>query len=60
LILGEGRYRPKGLANVFNLIFGAFLMELVWIIEAYHFSKKFSVTDKKVRSLVKKYTNPRR
>jgi len=62
LDLGEGRYRQatapwEGLANGFTLLFEAFLMELVRVMPVHQVCKMFGVTDHKVWSLVKKYTN---
>jgi hypothetical protein len=62
LNLGEGRYRLatapwEGLANEFTLLFEAFLMELVRVMPVHQVCKMFGVTDHKVWSLVKKYTN---
>ena len=62
LDLGEGRYRQatvtwEGLANGFTLLFEACLIELVRVMPVHQVCKMFGVTDHKVWSLVKKYTN---
>ena len=62
LDLGEGRYRQatapwEGLANGFTLLFEAFLIELVRVMPVNQVCKMFGVTNHKVWSLVKKYTN---
>ena len=62
LDLGEGRYRQatapwEGLANGFTLLFEAFLIELVRVMPVHQVCKMFGVTNHKVWSLVKKYTN---
>ncbi len=60
--LGEGRYRQatatwEGLANGFTLLSEAFLIELVRVMSVNQVCKMFGLTNHKVWSLVKKYTN---
>ncbi len=60
--LGDGRYRQETaswevLANGFTQLFEAYLIELVRVMTVHQVSKMFGVTDQKVWSLVKKYTN---
>ena len=62
LDLGEGRYRQatapwEGFVSGFTLLFKAFLIELVRIMPIHQVCKMFGITDHKVWSLVKKYTN---
>ena len=62
LDLGEGRYRQatapcEGLVNGFTLLFEAILIALVRVMPVHQVCKMFGVTDHKVWSLVKKYTN---
>ena len=60
--LGEGRYRQataqcESLVNGFTLLFEAILIALVRVMPVHQVCKMFGVTDHKVWSLVKKYTN---
>ncbi len=62
LDLGGGRYRQatapwEGLANWYTLLFEEFLIELVQVMPVHQVCKMFGVTNHKVWSLVKKYTN---
>ena len=59
---GEGRYRQAqahwvGLANGFTLLFEAFLLELARIMPVHQVCKLLGVSDQKLWSLLKKYTD---
>ena len=62
LDLGEGRYRQaqapwEGLANGFTLLFEAFLLELARIMPVHQVCKLLGISDQKLWSLLKKYTD---
>jgi transposase len=61
LDLGDGRYRQatapwEGLANGFTLLFEAFMFELVRFMPVHQVAKLFGLTDQKLWTLVKRYT----